>query len=80
MSLLSGKDQRKCLGWKESTMPTEKSTDESEHSPDDATSGSPDHNPQLELPEDFMKATREAIVKIMTDDDILLYPKKPPKK
>jgi hypothetical protein len=60
-------------------MPTEKSTDESEHSSDDATSGSPDPNPQLELPEDFMQATREAIMKIMTDDVIPLYPKGPRK-
>ena len=61
-------------------MPTEKSTDESEHSSDDATSGSPDPNPQLELPEDFMQATREAIMKIMNDDATLLYPKGPQKK
>jgi hypothetical protein len=60
-------------------MPTEKSTDESGYSLDDATSGSSDPASQFELPEDFMQATREAIMKIMTDGPIPLYPKGPRK-
>jgi hypothetical protein len=61
-------------------MLTEKLTGESTYSLDDATYGSPDPNPQLELPEDFKQATREAIRKIMIEEIILLYPKRPPKK
>jgi len=61
-------------------MPTEKSTTESVDSLDNATSGPSDPTPQLELPEDFMQATREAIVKIMIDDATLSYPEGPSKK
>jgi len=60
-------------------MPTEKSTDESVYSLDDATFGSSDPASQLELQEDFMQATREAIMKIMTDGAVPLYPKGPRK-
>ena len=53
-------------------MPTEKSTTELVYSVDNVTSGSSAPTPQLELPEDFMMATREAIWKIMIDDPTLL--------
>ena len=53
-------------------MPPEKSTTELVYSVDNVTSGSSAPAPQLELPEDFMLATREAIWKIMIDDPTLL--------
>ena len=48
-------------------MLTEKLTDESTYSLDDATYGSSDPASQFELPEDFKQATREAIRKIMIE-------------
>jgi hypothetical protein len=53
-------------------MPTEKSKTELVYNVVNVTSGSSTPVPQLELPEDFMEATREAMWKIMIDDATLL--------